>query len=139
MLKLSNQRKHNLLRYYGLLSLIGLLLFSPSAFSSSVPVPPNDSLVTGLVLGYAILNSRIEEIKPEQILHVLWLKIEEAQDIPGKPNFVERHLGEILRVLTKESLSPYLFGRRIKGHIQLAGDEHGKRYWISQVQIVKQP
>ena len=132
-----NRWKRRVACYWSLLSLMALFLFGWPGAGAGVPVPPNGSLVTGVVLGYAILNSRVEGIQPEQVLHALWLEVQQAQDVPGLPNFVKRHVGEILQVLSKEPLSPYLFGRTVQGRVQLVGDERGRRYWISQVQVLE--
>lgn len=133
-----NRWKRRVVCYLGLTSIIGLLLLGGLGAGAGVPAPPNDSLVTGVVLGYAILNSRVLDIQPEQVLHALWLEVQQAQDVPGLPNFVQRHIGEILQVLTKEPLSPYLFGRTVQGHVQLVGDERGRRFWINDVQVLEQ-
>lgn len=137
MFKLFPQGKYRL--FYGccLTILIGIHFLIFSGTRGTVPVAPNDSLVTGLVLGYAILNSKVEDIQPEQVLHVLWLEIQQAQDVNEMPNFAKRHLGEVLQVFTKDPLSPYLFGKTVRGHVQLVGDERGGHFWISDVQILE--
>lgn len=103
----------------------------------TVPVAPNDSIVTGKVLEYAILNSKLEDIEPEQVLHALRIEVLSSEDVPGMPNFTKRAIGEIIRVYSKEWLSPYLFGKTIKANVQLVGDERGGKYWIRNIAVIE--
>jgi hypothetical protein len=116
-------------------SLLGFLLLVNIGLG--VPVAPNDSIVTGVVLEYAILNSKLESIEPEQVLHTLRIEVLSSEDVPGMANFTRRVVGEVIKVYSKEWLSPYLFGKMIKANVQFVGDEWGGRYWIRNISIEK--
>lgn len=103
------------------------------------PVPPNDSVVMANVLGYAILSSQVESIQPEQVLHALWLELLRSEDVPGLPNFTRRYVGTIIKVLSKESLSPYLFEKTIQAHVEFVGDERGGKFWIRDISVSRVP
>jgi len=130
------QGKQMLNPFLLLLILVGSLL-TLEGTGLTIPVAPNDSIVTGLVLEYAILNSKLEGIEPEQVLHALRIEVLSSEDVPGMPNFTKRAIGEIIRVYSKEWLSPYLFGKTIKANVQLVGDERGSRYWIRNIEVME--
>jgi len=117
------------------------------------PVAPNETLISGEVIEYSILDSSLAEIKPEQTVYRLIIKIidskklspsplilsptgrgreEEGEEIGGG-NFEQ---GENLTVYSKKELSPELFGKSIKGKISYSGDEKGGGYWLKEIQII---
>lgn len=66
---------------------ISYLLFSlvpASAQIQNSPAAPNDSIIKARVLGYSVLNSTLEGIKPEQILYSLRLLVISSQSVKGK-------------------------------------------------------
>lgn len=112
-----------------------LLISNNVGSTEGVPVAPNDSMVTGVVLEYAILNSRLVDIEPEQVLHALQIEVLTSEDVPGMANFTKDKVGEIIRVYSTGWLSPYLFGKTIRANVQFRGDERGGKYWIRNVSL----
>jgi hypothetical protein len=43
----------------------------------------------------------------------------------------------MISFLTKEKLSPELFGKKIQAKARYSGDERGGRYWIRNVEIAE--
>jgi len=114
------------------------LLFSQMASSGqiqNVPAAPNDSIITGKVLEYSILNSTLEGMKPEQILYSLRILVMSSQSINGKVNFTQSKIGQVIKVYSKEMLSAILFGKTIKANVSFSGDERGGKYWIRNINL----
>ncbi len=80
------------------------LLFSQvpsSAQIQNAPVAPNDSIITARVLEYSILNSTLEEIKPEQILYSLRVLLISCQSVKGKANLTQLKAYQVIKVYSK--------------------------------------
>lgn len=119
------------------LSILLLLFYQvvSSAQIQNVPVAPNDSVVTAKVLEYSILNSILERIEPEQVLYSLRILVISSQSVNGKINFTQSKVDEVIKVYSKEMLSPILFDNIIKANVSLLGDERNGRYWIRDVKF----
>lgn len=106
----------------------------------AAPVIPNEGLITGKVLSYAILSSEILSLErkspyenrrpPYVTLFELRIYIENSENLEGMRNFTEDKVGSVLTVYTKEKVSPDIFNQRVKARISLEGDEWGKNFWI---------
>ncbi len=121
--------------------LISLICFFPIVGSSvsllSVPVVPNESVIKGVVSEYAILSSRIINIRPDQVLYRLTIYIESSESIGNKPDFLSGREGQDIRFYTKKRLSPELFGKKIKAKVRYRGDERGGTFWIRNIEIIR--
>lgn len=95
------------------------------------PVAPNESLVTGRVLDLSAVSAEEEGIQPEQTLYKLRLEILASEEVGGLPSLVRA--GDTITVYSKEALSRSLVGETIRGQVELAGDEWGRRYWIRDI------
>jgi hypothetical protein len=116
-----------------------LVVFLTALFTGrdglSVPVVPNESIVTGIVKEYAILSSGLIGVRPEQVLYSLTVLVESSEAVGAGPDFLADKKGGSVRFYTKEELSPGLFGKRIKARARYAGDERGGRFWIKEIEI----
>jgi hypothetical protein len=104
--------------------------------SVSVPVIQNECIVEGTVAEYAIFSSRLIGIEPDQVLYRIVITIQSTKKIDDRPNFLSGKEGQEISFLTKEKLSPELFGKKIQAKAQYSGDEKGGRYWIRNVQLL---
>jgi len=121
---------------------ISCLLFSPVPGSAQVqdaPTAPNDSIITARVLEYTILNSTLEGIKPEQILYSLRVLVISSQNVNGKASFVQSKVNQVIKVYSKEMLSPVLFDKTIEANLSFSGDERGGKYWIRNIRMLQKP
>ena len=119
---------------------ISYLLFSQVPSSGQIqnsPAAPNDSIITARVLEYSVLNSTLEEIKPEQILYSLRLLVISCQSVKGKANFTQLKVNQVIKVYSKEMLSPVLFGKFIQANLFFSGDERGGKYWIRNIRMIQ--
>jgi hypothetical protein len=98
--------------------------------AAAVPVVPNLSKVQGLVLEYAMLDSKLEGVEPSQILYSLRILVYAVADVGSFPNFLTNQIGKVMRLLSGVPLSPCLFRQRIEVDVQLLGDEWGRRLWL---------
>lgn len=108
-----------------------LLVFSQVIGSGQIqnaPVAPNDSIIAAKVLEYSILNSALEGIEPEQTLYSLKILVISSQSVNGKANFIQSKIGQVIRVYSKEMLSPILFGKVIQANVSFSGDEKRGKY-----------
>ena len=103
----------------------------------NAPVAPNDSIITARVLEYSILNSTLEGIKPEQILYSLRVLVISFQSVNGKANFTQLKVNQVIKVYSKEMLSPVLFGKIIEANVSFSGDEKGGKYWITNIEMIE--
>jgi hypothetical protein len=103
----------------------------------NAPVAPNDSIITARVLEYSILNSTLEGIKPEQILYSLRVLVISSQSVDGKANFTQPEVNQVIKVYSKEMLSPVLFGKIIEANVSFSGDEKGGKYWITSIKMIE--
>lgn len=119
---------------------ISYLLFSPGPSSAQIQNPSaalNDSIITARVLEYTILNSTLEGIKPEQILYSLRVLVISCQNVKGKANFTQSKVNQVIKVYSKEMLSPVLFGKTIELNLSFSADERGGKYWIRNIRMVQ--
>jgi len=115
---------------------ISYLLFSQVPGSAQIqnpPAAPDDSVITARVLEYTILNSTLAGIKPEQILYSLRVLLISCQSVKGKANFTQPKVNQVIKVYSKEMLSPVLFGKTIQANLFFSGDERGGKYWIRNI------
>jgi len=105
--------------------------------SKSVPVVPNESIVTARVLGCCVISSSILDIKPDQNMYKLELLIHRSQDVKPRRNFTMDKVGKVLSVYSKEKLLPELFNKVINAHVTYRGDERGGRFWIWDIKVLK--
>jgi len=128
--------RFNWLKMWIFLSILSLF-FQASSFGQiqSVPVAPNDSIVTAKVLEYSILNSTLEGIKPEQVLYSLRILVISSQSVNEKANFTQLKINQIIKVYSKEMLSPILFDEIIEANVSFFGDEKGGKYWIRNIKL----
>jgi len=102
----------------------------------SVPVIPNESIITGEVLSYGILSSSLLEIKPAMSLYKLEILVKTFEDIQGKRNFTRDKVGKLISIYSKEKLSAELFGKIIKSRVSYSGDERGGMFWIGEIEAL---
>jgi len=117
------------------------ILFSQVVSSGqiqNVPVVPNGSIIRAKVLEYSVLNSTLEGIKPEQVLYFLRILVISSQSVNGKPNFTQSKIGQVIKVYSKEALSPILFGKIIEANVSFSGDERGGKYWVRSVKMIEE-
>ncbi len=103
----------------------------------SAPVVPNESVIEGVVSEYAILSSRIINIRPNQVLYRLTIYIESSEGTGNKPGFLSGREGHDVRFYTKERLSPDLFGKKVRARVRYKGDERGGMFWIRNIEITR--
>ncbi|MBI5409123.1 MAG: hypothetical protein HZA14_07140 [Nitrospirae bacterium] len=113
------------------------ILLAVEKKSFSVPVIPNESMISGMVSEYAIVSSRIIGIKPEQVIYRLTITVKAAENIQDKPNLLGGKKGQDVQFHSKEKLSPELFGKKIKATAALIGDERGGLFWIRNIELTK--
>lgn len=113
-----------------------LFLLAMGGKSVSVPVIQNECIVEGTVAEYAIVSSRLINIEPDQVLYRLVITVQSVKKIDNQPNFLSGKEGQEISFLTKEKLSPELFGKKIQAKARYSGDERGGRYWIRNVQTL---
>jgi hypothetical protein len=119
-----------------LIPAVVFLLLAMGGKSVSVPVIQNECIVEGAVAEYAIVSSRLINIEPDQVLYRLVITVQSAKKIDNQPNFLSGKEGQEISFLTKEKLSPELFGKKIQAKARYSGDERGGRYWIRNVQLL---
>lgn len=103
----------------------------------SVPVIPNEGMVTGKVLGYSVVSSSILNIKPVMTIYGLEILVERSEEVKGMRNFTRDKVGKLLSVYSKEELSAELFNKVIKAHVTYLGDERGGKFWIREIEVFK--
>jgi hypothetical protein len=127
-------------------SLIMLFLILPAAVYAdgkppgAVPVIPNESLITGRILSYAVVSSELLMINRKSShetrgglyvkIYELKILIEESEDLAGLKNFTKDKVGTIITAYTKKVLGEGILNRRIKARVSLRGDEWGSHFWI---------
>jgi hypothetical protein len=114
------------------------LLFAMRGESVSVPAVQNESEVEGTVTEYAVVSSGSVGIEPEQEFYKLVITIHSVWDVGSKPNFLMDKAGQDVLFYTKERIYPGLVGKRVKAKARYSGDERGGKYWISNIEEVKQ-
>jgi len=117
---------------------IVFFLFSQVASSGqiqNVPVAPNDSIITAKVLEYSTLISTLEGIEPKQTFYSLRVLVMSSKSIKGKANFTQSKVNQVIKVYSKDMLSPILFGKVIEANISFSRDERGGKYWVRSVKV----
>jgi len=112
------------------------LLFVASSVTGGTVIP-NDALITGMILEYAIVSSRLLGIQPDQILYKLTIHLESSEDIVGMVNLLKGKEGEDITFYTKEKLSSDIFGKKVEAEVSYRGDEHGGRWWMRSIKILE--
>ncbi|GEM_PF-2725261 len=87
----------------------------------TVPVVPNDSVVTGTVRAVRSTAGRF----PWEID----IKIQTSQDVPGYINLTKQKIGEVISVRTKENVAQLQVGQVITARVKVVGDEKGVFYY----------
>ncbi len=90
-----------------------------------VPAAPNECVVRGKVasLGPA----------PEGEGRVLGLKIEEAEDVDGMPNFARTRVGQQINVFVPPGEAKGLKkGDRVEARVSYEGDERGGMFFLKE-------
>lgn len=117
------------------LSLVFLLIAAGNV--TAVTVIPNSSLITGVVLEYGIVSSRLLGMQPDQTLYKLTIHLESSEDIVGMPNLLRGKEGEDITFYTKEKLSSDIFGKKVRAEVSYRGDERGGRWWVRSIKILE--
>ena len=112
-------------------------LFAVAKISDAVPAVSNGSIIEGLVSEYAVVLSDLIGIEPRQTLYRLTVNITSSHNIDEGPDFLFKMIGQDVRFLSKEKLSPELFGKRIKAMARYKGDERGGTYWIYDIAVIE--
>ena len=102
---------------------------------NSVPVAPNESIVEGFVVEYAVLSSSLVGVKPEMTLYRITIKVESTAKIGGGPDFMSDKTGQDVQLYSKEKLDVDIYGKKIKTKVTLRGDERGRTFWVREIHI----
>jgi hypothetical protein len=116
------------------LSMVFLLVAASSVTGGMVI--PNDAWITGMILEYGIVSSRLLGIQPDQTLYKLTIHLESSEDIVGMPNLLRGKEGEDITFYTKEKLPSDIFGKKVRAEVSYRGDERGGRWWIRRIDIL---
>jgi hypothetical protein len=134
------ERPRTLRRRYRLVSVAAVCLFLLSLQGAvAVPVPHNAAEIVGIVVEYAIMESSLVGIEPNQTLFSVRVRVEESCSIAGAPNLAQETVGQVVQVLSLAQLSPCLFGREVRLQVRVAGDEWTRRYWAIPGTIISGP
>lgn len=90
-----------------------------------VPAAPNECLVRG----------RVHQVgpAPEGEGRILELKVEEAEDIGGMPNFARTRVGETINVFVPPGEAKGLKkGDHVEAHVSFEGDERGGMFFLKE-------
>lgn len=98
-------------------------LWLSAAPALAVPALPEERLVEGEVVEYAMVAASLLHIEPPMTLYRLKIRPAGASAEP-------------LEVLSKEPLSVQLFGRQVRARALCQGDEWGGRCWLGQVEAL---
>ena len=112
------------------------LLFAAARITGG-PVIPNGTLITGVILEYGILSSRLLGIQPDQTIYKVTICLESSEDIDGMPNLLRGKEREDITFYTKERLSPDIFGKKVRAEVSYRGDERGGRWWVRSIKIIE--
>ena len=106
-------------------------------YAHAVPIAPNQTLIRGTVVEYAITSSKLLGIEPDQTLYRLIVAIEEVEAVNSFPNFLKGPQRQSIILYSKEKQPEHITGRKITAVIEYAGDERGGLWWIKDVLLVK--
>jgi len=108
--------------------LISILLFLTTAVA--VEPPPKTEKVEGCVVEYAVLSSKLLNIKPDMPLYRITLYVK-GKDSPAFSR------GSLVYILSKGSVPPWIFGRFIKAEIVYRGSKERGNYWLGGISVIK--
>jgi hypothetical protein len=111
------------------------LLFAGNV--TTVTVVPNSALITGIILEYGTVSSRLLGIQPDQTLYKVTIRLESSEDIDGMPNLLRGKEGEDISFYTKEKLSSDIFDKRVRAEVTYRGDERRGRWWLRSIKILE--
>lgn len=102
-------------------------------------IPTNASLVVGTVLTRtvwapgALLGSQ-PSLPPDRTWHSIQLRIESVtQARPDLPSMAEPG---VIEAFSRQPLSSELQGSRVEARLEIVGDTHATRWWISAIHVV---
>ncbi|MCX5898403.1 MAG: hypothetical protein NTY29_09440 [Proteobacteria bacterium] len=102
-------------------------------YAHAVPTAPNQTLIRGTVVEYAITSSKLLGIEPDQTLYRLIVAIEEVEAVNSFSNFLKGPKRQSIILYSKEKQPEDITGRKITAVIEYAGDERGGLWWIKDV------
>jgi len=113
-------------------------VFSCSQSLQAVPVIPNEGIIEGKIVGYCIISSSVLNIKPDQKLYGLRIKVTASKDVKGKQNLTRNKVGKTIEVYSKKKIliPEDIFKKTINAWIVYRGDERGGLYWIKAISII---
>lgn len=122
--------------WYSLVVLVSFfVLFIFIGSCNSVPVAPNESMVEGVVSEYAVLSSRIVDVKPAMTLYRITVKVGSTGKIGRGPDFLRDKIGQDVQFYSKEKMPADVFEKKVKIKVTFRGDERGGMFWIREIQI----
>ena len=105
-------------------------------YANAVPIAPNETIIRGTVVEYAITSSKLLGIEPDQTLYRLIVAIEEVEAVNSFSNSLKGPKGQSIILYSKEKQPEHITGRKITAVIEYAGDERGGLWWIQDVVLV---
>jgi hypothetical protein len=102
-------------------------------YAPAVPIAPNETIIRGTVVEYAITSSKLLGIEPDQTLYRLIVAIEEVNAVNSFSNFLKGPKRQSIILYSKEKQPEDITGRKITAVIEYAGDERGGLWWIKDV------
>jgi hypothetical protein len=117
------------------LSAAFLLLAAGSVTGGTVI--PNSALITGMILEYAIVSSRLLGIQPDQTLYKLTIHLDSSENVSGMSNLLRGKEGEDITFYTKEKVSSDIYGKKVRAEVSYRGDERGGRWWVRSIKILE--
>jgi hypothetical protein len=102
----------------------------------SILVMPNESVVKGIVSGYCAVSSRLLDIKPEQVIYKITIKIESSENIKNLPDFINGKEGQDITFHTKEKQPVEILGKKIKARARFKGHDRGGTYWMNNIEFI---
>jgi hypothetical protein len=112
------------------------LLFAAGSVTGGTVIP-NGTLITGVILEYGIVSSRLLGIQPDQTIYKVTIRLESSEDIDGLPNLLRGKEGEDITFYTKEKLSSDIFNKKVRAEVLYRGDERGGRWWVRSINILE--
>ena len=103
----------------------------------AVTVIPNGTLITGVILEYGIVSSRLLGIQPDQTIYKVTICLESSEDIDEMPNLLRGKEREDITFYTKEKLSSDIFNKKVRAEVLYRGDERGGRWWVRSINILE--
>ena len=122
-------------RVVSVLAVLFVLCFAQ--LLQAVSVVPNQGIIEGEVEGYCMVASSVLNIVPEQIIHILSIKVSAVRDLEGKQNFTREKVGQVIKVHSKEKPAGNLVGHKIIAEVTYLGDERGGLFWLNSINTIK--